>query len=336
MGTYRLLLAIAVALSHVNVQILNGHNRGVVAVISFFLISGYVMAGLVRAYYTEYRKVPLFYLDRLARIMPQYLFFLALTAGSHYLLRFARPSLEQASFIGALGNLLVIPLDFYMYSPAIAKFTYIPQAWSLGLELTFYLLFPLIVIGRVRSPAFFASIVIWLVAVFGIIDPDVWGYRLLPGTLFIFLLGSFIYDYRTPTLRHPSVILFFLLAGCAFALHRAGMLEAPVKLDAFGEPVAAYFTWEVLLGIFIGIPALFVLARMARGRWDDWLGNLSYGVFLCHFLAIRLFDSFGIKLDNVSGKAMMLGSSIMLAYVGFVLVEYPMLLWRHRLRKAAR
>ena len=334
MGTYRLLLAIAVALSHVSVQFFHGHDPGVVAVISFFLISGYVMTGLVRAYYTEYRKVPLFYLDRLARIMPQYLFFLALTAGSQYLLRFP-PSLEHASIAGTLGNLLVIPLDFYMYSPAIAKFTYIPQAWSLGLELMFYLSFPLILIGGVRTPAFIASVLVWLIAAFGVIDPDVWGYRLLPGTLFIFLSGSFIYDYRTPTLRHPAVLLLFILATCAFALHRLGMLKAPLKLDVFGEPVIAYFTWEVLLGIFIGVPALFFLARLARKHWDDWMGNLSYGVFLCHFLAIRLFDAFGVRLDNVFGKAMMLGFSIMLAYVGFVLVEYPMLLWRHRLRRVA-
>lgn len=323
MGTYRLLLAVAVALSHMKVFFFNGHNPGVVAVISFYLISGFVMTGLVRTYYTEYRKVPLFYLDRMARIFPQYLFFLALTVSSHYFLRFTSPYLGEASIIGVLGNLLVIPLDFYMFSGAIAGYTYIPQAWSLGLELMFYLLFPLIMISRARTPVFVASVLFWLVAAFRVVDPDVWGYRLLPGTLFVFLLGSFIYDNRTPTLRHPAVILFFVMAGCAIALLGLGRPDAPNNI------------WEVLLGMFIGIPMLFVLAHRARGRWDDWLGNLSYGVFLCHFLVIWLFESFGVE-PNMSGKALMIAMCIMLAYVGFVLVEYPMLLWRRHLRTASR
>ena len=335
MGTYRLLLAIAVALSHMRVRFLDEHNPGVVAVISFFLISGFVMTGLVRTYYTEYRKVPLFYLDRMARIFPQYLFFLALTAGSHYLLGFTSPFLGEASIIGVLANLLVVPLDLYMFSGSIAGYTYIPQAWSLGLELMFYLSFPLIMISHARVPVFVASVLFWMVAAFGMVDPDVWGYRLLPGTLFIFLLGSFIYDNRKPALRHPAVILFVVLAGCAIALRVLGKLDAPFKLDAAGNLDAVYFTWEVLLGMLIGIPMLFALAHCARGRWDDWLGNLSYGVFLCHFLVIWLFQSFGIEHDML-GKAMMIALSMMLAYVGFVLVEYPMLLWRHHQRKANR
>jgi peptidoglycan/LPS O-acetylase OafA/YrhL len=45
-GTLRFVLAIVVALSHTGTVFL-GYNTGVVAVVSFFMISGYVMALLI-------------------------------------------------------------------------------------------------------------------------------------------------------------------------------------------------------------------------------------------------------------------------------------------------
>ena len=326
MGTYRLLLAVAVALSHMNVRVFNEHNPGVVAVISFFLISGFVMTGLVRTHYAQYRDVPAFYLDRMARIFPQYLLFLALTAICHAYLNFNSSFLRRASLIGVLSNISAIPLDLYMFSDKIEQFTFIPQAWSLGLELMFYLCFPLIMVSGARTPAFIASALFWLVAAFRVIDPDIWGYRLLPGTLFVFLLGAFIYDDRKPTPRHPAVILFVALAVCAVLLRSLG------KLDPL--PNTSQYTWEVLVGTLFGIPMLFVLCRVARRRWDDWFGNLSYGVFLCHYLVIWLFDSFGIEQD-LPAKVCMIALCVALAGLGYVLVEHPVLLWRHRLREAS-
>lgn len=46
LGVFRL----ALALSHVNVRI-GGLNPGVIAVVCFYLISGYVMTGLLRSHY---------------------------------------------------------------------------------------------------------------------------------------------------------------------------------------------------------------------------------------------------------------------------------------------
>ena len=52
MGLLRLFLAYMVLLSHAGVRIAT-YNGGVVAVIGFYLISGYVMAGLLRRYYDD-------------------------------------------------------------------------------------------------------------------------------------------------------------------------------------------------------------------------------------------------------------------------------------------
>ncbi len=318
MGTYRLLLAIAVALSHMGVQV-GGLNPGVMAVISFFLISGFVMTGLVRTYYMQLHSIHLFYVDRAARIFPQYLFFLLGTLLCHWALGFKSPFLGEATLFGLFANVTVIPMDFYMFSPAVAQTMYIPQAWSLGLELMFYLMFPLIIIGKVRMSTLLLSLLVWIAAAFGAMNADIWGYRLLPGTLFMFLLGSCIYDARKPSLRHPAVLVLLVGIGCAVALSVTGKLESP-------------YNREVMLGLLVGVVVLFYLAQTGRGAWDDWLGNLSYGVFLCHFLVIWLFETMGIG-RNAWTIGLMVVVSVVLAYASYMGVERPVLQWRYRLRK---
>jgi peptidoglycan/LPS O-acetylase OafA/YrhL len=321
MGTYRLLLALAVALSHAGVTFLGGHNPGVVAVISFYLISGYVMTGLVRNYYEDYRKVPLFYLDRMARIFPQYLLFMALAAAGYLFLGFSSYYLSGVTLACAAANLAAIPLNFFLFSPAIARCMLIPQGWSLGLELMFYLLFPVVLISGRRNLWLALSLLVWLAAAFGAIDTDLWGYRLLPGTLFVFLVGSSIFDHQTPSLKHPAVLILALMAGCTPLLCGLGKM-------------ALLYNFEELLGLFIGVPALFLLARCKRTKEDDWLGNLSYGVFLCHFLVIWTLESLGMP-PSAGGNTLVPAASLLLGYFGYVAVERPVLRWRRGLRQAA-
>ena len=299
----------------------NGHNPGVVAVISFFLISGFVMTGLVRSYYSDYRKVSMFYLDRLARILPQYLFFSALAAATYFIFNISSPYLSAVSLAGIVANLLVIPLNFFMYSQTIAGCTFIPQAWSLGLELMFYLLFPVILISDRRNMWLAASLLIWFVAALGVVNTDVWGYRLLPGTLFVILLGSCIFDNQTPSLKHPAVAVSALMVACAALLY---------NLDKMALP----YTFEVMLGLFVGVPVLFLLSRLERSKWDDWLGNLSYGIFLCHFLVIWAIDLLHVP-HNTEGTVLMLAASVSLAGFGYVSIEHPVLQWRRHLRQQA-
>jgi peptidoglycan/LPS O-acetylase OafA/YrhL len=319
MGTYRFLLAIAVALSHMGVTFQGGHNPGIVAVISFYMISGFVMTGLVRSHYAEYRKLPIYCLDRLARIFPQYLFFLALAVASYFVFHISSPWLSDVSFAGVMANVLVVPLDFFMYSQAIVGSMFIPQAWSLGLELTFYIMFPFILISGRRDVWFVASLLVWFFAAYGVINTDQWGYRLLPGTLFIFLLGSYIYDFRQPSPRHPAVLLFGLMLVSAIALSASGKLELP-------------YTYEVLVGSLVGVPALFILARCKRSGWDDWFGNLSYGIFLCHFLVIWIFEMLSLQ-RGMGGIALMITASVALGYLGYAAVEHPVVRWRRGLRR---
>jgi peptidoglycan/LPS O-acetylase OafA/YrhL len=165
MGTFRFLLAALVVLFH-----FGGLSWivGRVAVFAFYCISGFLIFQVLdRVYFEERGATPRFLLNRLLRIGPLYVTYVALTAA---LIAWAgrdalitdqgRPVLPE----GELGDLFVASLTFkrivgmdggvpllYFDAPLL------PQGWSIGIEATFYLLAPLVVFTTRSRP--------WLLAV---------------------------------------------------------------------------------------------------------------------------------------------------------------------------
>lgn len=326
LGSYRLGLALLVALSHIGISIA-GRNPGVVAVVGFYLVSGYVMTGLLRSHYARRDRIAAFYGDRLLRLYPAYLsiacvtyaWFVSTGVRTEYLTTSPR-------FGNIVENVTVVPLNFYMFNHA-DQFTLIPPAWSLGAEVQFYLIIPLLLFVRawMRPWALCASIAIFLSAAFGLVNSDWYGYRLLPGVLFMFLLGSWLYDMhqvREPSMRAPIVLVVIaVVASVGAVLHLAGKLLVPYNL-------------EILSGLVLGVVALNMLGHRSRNKIDDAIGNLSYGVFLNHFLIMWAF--FDGRVEGFVNTASYLGMSVLIAFVMYSVVERPVLTFRRGLRKSRR
>ena len=118
-----------------------------------------------------------------------------------------------------------------------------------------------------------ASLAVFAAAQLQWLNTDNFGYRLLPGVLFIFLGGGAM---RDSSLRRVLYALWLVMGAYLMVL----LLRGP----------AVPYNREVALGFFIGVPLLHVLRRMRpTGRWgelDRVMANLSYGVFLWHFPAL--------------------------------------------------
>lgn len=315
-GAYRLLLAVLVAVSHLG-KTFAGLNPGVVAVISFLLISGFVMTSLIERNYASLDKVGLFYLDRAMRLYPQFiLYFASACLAIHFLL----PDTPQAAEL-TLGNMAasiaMVPLGFYMFGAASPDI--LPPAWSLGLEACFYLAIPFLIIYRLRGVAFSLSVGVFLVACLGYVNTDNYGYRLLPGVLFIFLCGSYLYKARAKGL---------IIAACtavAAALMFAAIMTGIIERRPFNAEVSA--------GIALGIPAVYLLTKFPFHSIDEFLGNISYGVFLNHFVVIYILRAFWpISYSDYIVPAVLV-FSFLLSGVSYYYVERPALTLRHALRR---
>jgi|SRR6516225_6664646 peptidoglycan/LPS O-acetylase OafA/YrhL len=324
MGLYRLILAALVALTHAGV-VIGGFSPGAVAVISFYLLSGFVMTLLIEKHYTNPGTIVRFYLDRAGRLFPQFIFYALLATICIYFLNIDSIQVMQMRHQLTLTkwalNMLMVPLAFYMYwSNGVLL---LPQSWSLGLETTFYLVIPWILLYCSRRVIYLlagGSLAIFLTAYLGIIDTDIYGYRLLPGTLFIFLIGwSFTRnDDGAKRFRGVMYFLAVILLVIAFMNQRLFALH-PSK--------------EVLAGLVIGILALELLKRFKFSRVDEFLGNLSYGVFLNHFIVLWLMRRFlGVKAFDLVNLAILLAVSCTFALLSYALIERPALRWRHKIR----
>jgi peptidoglycan/LPS O-acetylase OafA/YrhL len=327
MGIYRLVLAWLVAIGHMHQPIAETYAVGVSAVISFFLLSGFVMTGLIHKYYFQTDAILAFYFERFTRLSPQFYFYSALTL-LLALIGFRHDfMLELPSAQSLLLQFAGIPLNFYRNFPNML----VPQGWSLGLEIIFYLIFPVILIFNLRLWLGALSVIVYLYAYFGVIDTDLWGYRYLPGVLFIFLVGSFLF---TDASRYERG---FVALAYVFALILFGL--------SYYEPgLGSLYNRSVLLGLIIGIPAVKLLkpfSHEASGKtYDGLAGNLSYGVFLGHMIIIGALQTFGgIDFKNQSlwqdilCTTSALALSTLLSYISFKLVEEPLISFRRRSRK---
>lgn len=324
MGSLRLLLALLVLLSHADFRILQ-LNPGVTAVIGFYLISGYVMAGLVERHYAAPHRMPWFYLDRLLRLMPQYLIYAAavlvwqLWTGARTLFLARDPTWGDL-----FNNLTVVPLNFYMYNGS-DQYTLIPPAWSLGAELQFYLLAPAMLIWpRLGLALAGASLLVHVGALHGWLNTDWYGYRLLPGILWVFGLGMLMFHWHRLRPRWATA-----LAVAAPVL----ALLTWLYLRSRGLHAAPYHQ-EVLVGWALGVPLVHWLSRRPSGAADQLAGDLSYGVFLNHFLLIWLFFPSGER--GPLEWAALCGASLVLSFITQRWGERPVLALRRHLRRGRR
>jgi len=323
LGTLRLVLALLVLLSHAGVR-WAGLNPGVIAVVGFYAISGYVMTGLVRRHYDRPSRVPGFYADRALRLLPAY-YAVAAAALAWFLVHGPEPLFLQRSPGGVdlLNNLLVVPMNYFMWNDS-DKFALVPPAWSLACEIQFYLLFPFLVYARLRLPALGLSLLVYLAAFAGLIQTEWFGYRLLPGVLFVFLLGSFLYDAHhepasggRPRGAWIAVLTVLGVLGLAAAGRWRGTLQFP-------------YNPETLIGLGLAIPLLHLLAARARRGWDERAGDLSYGLFLVHFLVFWLWPG---AEESAVALALRAAAALALAWALHRFVELPALAWRRRLRR---
>ena len=160
MGTYRFFLAILVLLSHLSIEFF-GFYIGVIAVVNFLIVSGYLNTYLLETYYSKTKNIKTFYLDRACRIFPQYYFYFFLILIIH----FFYPIKKELVLIDIILEFPIILNGYFMLFDNLFNFYFPvkinPPTWSLGLELTFYLIIPFIILFNKKKikTFFFISLI---------------------------------------------------------------------------------------------------------------------------------------------------------------------------------
>src|SRR5450631_1342770 len=314
MGTIRVLLALCVICAHTGSHALVG---GEAALQCFYVISGFLISYILRNT-TAYGNVYNFYLNRFLRIYPMYwlvafltlmAYLLAFTLGidqkiQNFLLLPVSAQLtlittniflfgqDAIMFMGLKGHPLAFCLDFRASTPQLWTFLLVPQAWSLGVELTFYLFAPFILGNRTILYSCLALSLIAraaaMVSGFGLSDP--WSYRFFPFEVLLFLLGALAHQILLPRVER--------LCGAVPRLENFAVVGLILIIVAFPMVGASFLLKKglLLLVFVLMLPFLFVFQK--RNRWDRTFGELSYPIYICHWLMI-LVIKYGTKLIHV-------------------------------------
>ena len=303
MGLVRMLLALAVVLAHCDIAQMVG---GRTAVRIFYLISGYLMSHILveRAAYASLGR---FYANRWLRLFPLYWLVAAVTLGLFVL---APQIPEAAAFFAtyrqagswgaldlAVSNVTLFGQDWIMFTGVdhgqlrlVANFReaglqmyqglLVPQAWTLGVEISFYLIAPLVLVRRrwiyaLLGLSLGARLYLFRLGL-GQVDP--WTYRFFPAELALFLCGALSHQLLKPRYER------WLGAHLPGAARVATWTIASLIIGCAALPYAKASSYLLIGLCALAIPLLFEFQK--GNRWDRFLGEFSYPVYIIHGLAI--------------------------------------------------
>jgi peptidoglycan/LPS O-acetylase OafA/YrhL len=275
-GIYRYALASLVVLAHLWPGWL---WAGFYAVFSFYLLSGYLMTLVLNETYAfSTRGIARYFANRALRIYPTYFACAVLALGIYALIPVAVKTLILHYTVwGAPGEVLKNVVLFGL--TVHTRPSWIPPAWTLGVELSFYVLMGLVLARHWTIGA------LWLLVSLGRLAYLLWTPGLpfehtlpLAAAALPFSIGSVLYHVRR---RLPGFAAWRTGAGAllyAGNVLLAGQLWADVWVHGFHASLA--LSTLVTASLLVADPAG---APPALRRIDRVLGDVSYPLYLCHW-----------------------------------------------------
>jgi peptidoglycan/LPS O-acetylase OafA/YrhL len=325
-GVVRFLLACVVVGGHLQTPI---QNIGALAAVQvFFVLSGVYMTAV---YSTKYSRVQggqsLFYINRFLRLWPAYIILLGATFAVFALAGNAVPAdsgiFTIFRFNGSAWTLgYILPASFFLFGQDILSVNEayhalfpVRQSWSIATELLFYVLVPLVF--RKRFLFSYGLIIVAASIAFKCFAQFNLGWRysyFFPfGNLWYFLLGCYVYYVASseilikvklcaPWLSHAAIVGIFVLVFC---------------MDGAAFEDQHIFRHLVFIGIFAALVA--VAFDDKESKISAYLGSVSYGVYLSHYLIIVLI--YNLVHPNSQNWLLMFVSVVSISVAFSALVE---------------
>lgn len=327
MGLLRIFLAISVVIAHsgslFGFTLVGGH----IAVQAFYIISGfYITLILNEKYIGKNGSYKLFLSNRLLRLYPIYWTVFLLTIitslgvfiiSSGHSMGKLQPYYDfissmkiESIFFLVLSNLIMLFQDMVMFLgldtssgalfftsnfretvPELYTFLIVPQAWTVGVEITFYLIAPFLLRRNILLifSLILTSALLRIILYKNGLNYDPWTYRFFPSELFFFLLGTIAYHFYKKIENwdikksHLKMIYIFILSFTFF-----------YSRIPFENKIFVYFFF-----FFLSLPFIFILSK--EWKVDRYIGELSYPIYISHILVLMFvnFSNMSIK-GNIS------------------------------------
>lgn len=292
----RAFAVLSVVLYHFGVPYVSG---GFVGVDVFFVISGFLMTGIVLER-VDHKGVLDFYIARFLRIVP------ALVVVVLALMIFGLFALSTNEFEilskNAISSLLFYSNNYYAihssYFDPSSEFNFLLHTWSLSVEWQFYIFYPLLVIAikKLRLPVGISLSVIFAISL-AITFMRVTGSRedifyLLPTRAWEMLAGGLVYmasvRYKLPEwLKNCDGYGIALIVVAVVMLHSNGYWPS-------------YSTFAPVIGAAIVLLANDQNSVFTSNRIAQWAGKISYSVYLWHWPVVVVMKYYDIEFNAIN------------------------------------
>jgi peptidoglycan/LPS O-acetylase OafA/YrhL len=349
-------LAICVAIAHLRSSPLPfGMNiLAQNAVMIFFIISGFYIAMILNKTYQGAGSTKAFYFSRFFRLWPIY-FIITLCAmyasvplpnsdqnpSALIWKEIADGTMPIRVAIGILfSNFFMFfhDLEYYFSSdishgfkliqgfnggPGLTIYDFVRPGWSLGVEICFYLIAPFI-IRNMRAIIIVATtsllINLYWIHVEAKFEP--WRCMFFPSVVYLFMMGAMSYHvflggwFRK--INWKDVLLVLLM--CVVLKFVSDKINAD-------RPV--YFAFEPLKFAYyaLAIPLLFTITK--NWRWDRFVGELSYPLYLSHVLIYSIIIFSGYPETTATGTFALI-ITLIISVLLVIIIDAPLDKWRHR------
>lgn len=336
-------------------------NVGWIGVVLFFVLSGFLITGILidmkenlssKAFFIK------FYGRRFLRIFPLYYFYLFLTLGVTFgLYSIGYRQNRMIEYFDQLPYALTYIYNFFTASVLYKGSSYfINHFWSLSVEEQFYVFWPVIILLTPKTAykkLFIASIVMGPVFRMGLSylynhntfsflgsNPAAGIYALPFSHIDAFGFGAFISQYRIPRARQQFWILLFSIPVIGFVTQYIATGDlGPLTGLGFPLPIANGYkqVWGYsLLNYFFAV-TIYAVARdglfnrFLELSWMRYMGKISYGLYVYHFSLIffagRLQDLITLSYaqSQFLTAVVAFAATLLLASLSFKYIEKPIL-----------
>ncbi len=320
----RAIAVLAVILFHTELPLFRGGYAGVDI---FFFISGYLIFGLLQ----NGLSLREFYLRRARRILPVYFFVLAATIPIAWMLLLPEALMEYGKSLFT-STLFVSNIAFWKeanYFATLAALKPLIHTWSLGVEIQYYLIFPILLkFLKQNAPkrlSFWLGIICFsslAIAQFCTHAFPEFSFYMLPTRLWEFLLGAllFLHEDKIRNLIPPR------LQSACVALALCGIIAfIRIAQPNWSHP-GLIVLWPLTCAFFIITFSSSYLSRYILGsRALVLCGLMSFSLYMWHQPILAFLRAAKINAPEISDMVFALMATIILSYASWRWIEQP---WR--------
>jgi peptidoglycan/LPS O-acetylase OafA/YrhL len=323
-GQTRFILAFMVIMYHLSASIFLGGF----AVSCFFFLSGYWIGLMFDNKYSKFEQpLKVFYISRLWRLMPVFYTFTLLCL----LVNFSTLNLG-ASFMALSGldklHSLFANILLLGYSNSPVKI--LVPAWSLDIELQFYIIFPLLAyfFRKNRTVLLIITLLFFLATISFFILPNVPYSYFSYSVFYLFFVGVSVYHFNIKVSPITEKVSFVLLLIVFFSQYLIPSIRV------FDKDATSFY--RALLNFVMTTLAIPVLIRSIYNRTSDndkFWGEMSFLVYLSHWVWLIPYNTLIVhatKLQRVPYVIGFLAVTFLSSYLVYKFIDRPSETYRHK------